>query len=161
MWEFSSNQSAVMSHPRPYTGVLNRLKAVGLRPTRQRLALAKLLFDNGDRHVTAEALHGQALAEHVRVSLATVYNTLHQFTDAGLLREVVVDSGRSYFDTNTAEHHHFYFEDTGRLQDIAADAVELACLPRPPEGARVRRVDVIIRLTGDPEARDDRSAEPG
>ncbi len=142
-----------MITPRPYARVVRLLRAKGLRPTRQRIALGKLLFDSGaDRHVSAEQLHDEALGQSVRVSLATVYNALHQFTDAGLLREVVVDPGRSYFDTNTTEHHHFYFEDTGRLQDVAADEVELTCLPRPPAGARVRRVDVIIRLTGDPEA---------
>jgi Fur family iron response transcriptional regulator len=144
-----------MTTTRPYARAVGLLKAKGLRTTRQRIALAKLLFETGaDRHLTAEQLHDEVLGQAIRVSLATVYNTLHQFTDAGLLREVVVDPGRSYFDTNTTEHHHFYFEDTGRLQDIAAEAVELACLPRPPDGARVRRVDVIIRLTGDPFASD-------
>ena len=128
------------------------LRAKGLRTTRQRITLAKLLFDSGgDRHVSAEQLHNEALNQSIRVSLATVYNTLHQFTEARLLREVVVDSGRSYFDTNTTEHHHFYFEDTGRLRDIAADTVELNYLPQPPKGARVCRVDVIVRLTGNPE----------
>ena len=128
------------------------LKAKGLRTTRQRIALTKLLFDGGgDRHVSAEQLHDEALNQSIRVSLATVYNTLHQFTDARLLREVVVDSARSYFDTNTTEHHHFYFEDTGRLRDIAANTVELNYLPRPPKGVRVCRVDVIVRLTGNPE----------
>ena len=141
-----------MSLPRPYTGVLNRLKAVGLRPTRQRLALAKLLFENGDRHVTAEALHGEALAEHVRVSLATVYNTLHHFTEAGLLREVVVDPGRSYFDTNTSDHHHFFFEDTGGIRDIPADAVAVTSLPRLPDGAKLSRIDVVVRLNGRPHS---------
>ncbi len=135
-----------MSLPRPYTGVLNRLKAVGLRPTRQRLSLAKLLFDNGDKHVTAEALHGEALAEKVRVSLATVYNTLHQFTEAGLLREVVVDPGRSYFDTNTSDHHHFFFEDAGELKDIPGHRVTLGHLPEPPQGTIIDRVDVVIRI---------------
>ncbi len=146
MWGFSGNQSAVMSFPRPYTGVLNRLRAVGLRPTRQRLALAKLLFDNGDRHVTAEALHGEALAENVRVSLATVYNTLHQFTEAGLLREVVVDPGRSYFDTNTSDHHHFFFEDSSELKDIPGHRVKLKRLPDPPQGTIIERVDIVIRV---------------
>src|ERR1700722_15326672 len=90
--------------------LLERLRAVGLRPTRQRIALARLLFDGGDRHITAEQLHGEALGAVIRVSLATVYNTLHQFTDAGLLREVVVEPGRSYFDSNTTDHHHFFCE---------------------------------------------------
>ncbi len=148
-----------MTTLRPYARAVGLLKANGLRPTRQRIALARLLFDSGaDRHVSAEQLHNEALGQSVRVALATVYNTLHQFTAAGLLREVVVDPGRSYFDTNVTEHHHFYFEDTGRLQDVPAELVELACLPRPPAGASVLRVDVIVRLTGDPEARDGAAA---
>jgi Fur family iron response transcriptional regulator len=138
-----------MVHNRPYTGVIDRLRAAGLRPTRQRIALAKLLFEAGDRHVTAEELHGEALSGNVRVSLATVYNTLHQFTAAGLLRQVVVDSGRSYFDTNTLDHHHFFFEETGRLQDIPGDAVTVSTLPTPPGGATISRVDVIVRVAGD------------
>ncbi len=135
-----------MANHRPYSSVIGRLKAVGLRPTRQRLALAKLLFDKGNRHITAEHLHGEAIGANVRVSLATVYNTLHQFTGAGLLREVVVEPGRSYFDTNVEEHHHFYFEDTCRLEDIPGDQIRLADLPAPPDGTRVSRVDVIIRV---------------
>ena len=141
-----------MTTSRTFARTGGMLRAKGLRTTRQRIALAKLLFDSGsDRHVSAEQLNDEALKQSIPVSLATVYNTLHQFTAARLLREVVVDSGRSYFDTNTTEHHHFYFEDTGRLQDIAADSVELTCLPCPPKGARVCRVDVIVRLAGDPE----------
>ena len=118
----------------------------GLRPTRQRLALARLLFNGGDRHVTAEHLHGEAEALAIRVSLATVYNTLHQFTEAGLLREVVVEPGRSYFDTNVSDHHHFFCESTGHLQDIPGEQVMVGQLPTPPEGAEIRRVDVIIRI---------------
>ena len=135
-----------MTNIRPFAPILDRLKAVGLRPTRQRLALARLLFEGGDRHVTAEQLHGEAQSARIRLSLATVYNTLHQFTDHGLLREVVVESGRSYFDTNTTEHHHFFFEAQGRLEDIPGHQVELARLPTPPAGMRVRRVDVIVRV---------------
>lgn len=131
---------------RPYTGVLDRLKAAGLRPTRQRLALAKLLFDAGDRHVTAEQLHGEAQTAKIRVSLATVYNTLHQFTEAELLREVVVEPGRSYFDTNTSDHHHFFHEDVGDLTDIPAASLTVATLPKTPDGMEVKRVDVIVRL---------------
>jgi len=131
---------------RPYSTVLERLRGAGLRPTRQRLALARLLFDNGHRHVSAEQLHGEALDSAVRVSLATVYNTLHQFTAAGLLTEVVVEPGRSYFDTNVEDHHHFFFEDTGVLQDIPGDRVVVNDLPPPPQGTAVRRVDVIIRV---------------
>lgn len=134
---------------RPYANALELLRAAKLRPTRQRLALTRLLFDKGDRHVTAEQLHGEAQMASVRVSLATVYNTLHQFVGAGLLREVVVDPGRSYFDTNVGNHHHFYFEDTGRLQDIPGDRVDVAELPPPPAGTQIRRVDVIIRVGAD------------
>jgi Fur family iron response transcriptional regulator len=135
-----------MNSVRPYTGVLDRLKAAGLRPTRQRLALAKLLFEGKDRHVTAEQLHSEAHTANIKVSLATVYNTLHQFTEAELLREVVVEPGRSYFDTNISDHHHFFHEDESVLTDIPATALSVANLPATPEGTEVKRVDVIIRL---------------
>jgi Fur family iron response transcriptional regulator len=131
---------------RPFSHALERLRRVGLRPTRQRLALARLLFDEGNRHVTAEQLHGEAGAAAVRVSLATIYNTLHQFTAAGLLNEIVVEPGRSYFDTNVDDHHHFFFEDSGRLQDIPGDTVLVTEMPEAPSGMAIRRVDVIIRL---------------
>jgi Fur family transcriptional regulator, iron response regulator len=136
----------IMTQERPYSDAIARLKAAGLRPTRQRLALARLLFAGGDRHLTAEQLHGEATAEQVPVSLATVYNALHQFTAAGLLREVIVEAGRSYFDTNVSDHHHFFHEDNGRLEDIDGDEVRLGDLPQPPKGKRIRRVDVIIRV---------------
>ena len=131
---------------RPYATLLERLKTAGLRPTRQRLGLARLLFSTGDRHVTAEQLHGEALEAQIRVSLATIYNTLHQFTNAGLLREVVVEPGRSYFDTNTTDHHHFFQEAAGHLEDIPGEQVRLAELPAPPSGTAIRRVDVIVRV---------------
>jgi Fur family iron response transcriptional regulator len=130
---------------------LERLRAVNLRPTRQRLALARLLLENGERHVTAEQLHGEALAAGIPVSLATIYNTLHQFTDSGLLHEVVVEPGRSYFDTNTTDHHHFFCEATGRLQDIPGHDLTVTTLPLPPSGTEISRVDVIIRVR--PETR--------
>ena len=126
---------------------MNRLRAAGLRPTRQRLALARLLFGTGDRHVTAEQLHDEAMAAKVKVSLATVYNTLHQFCEAGLLREVVVEPGRSYFDTNISDHYHFFFPASGRLHDIPGAALRIDSLPEPPDGASIDRVDVIIRLS--------------
>jgi Fur family transcriptional regulator, iron response regulator len=131
---------------RPFADALFRLRSAGLRPTRQRLALAKLLLEKGDRHVTAEQLHSEARQAEIRVSLATVYNTLHQFTDAGLLREVVVAPGRSYFDTNMGDHHHFFYESSGRLEDIPAERVGVGQLPPAPEGTRIRRVEVIVRL---------------
>jgi Fur family iron response transcriptional regulator len=125
---------------------VERLKRAGLRPTRQRIALAELLFGTADRHVTAEQLHGEASNAGTRISLATVYNTLHQFTAAGLLREVVVESGRSYFDTNTGSHHHFYYEDSGDIVDIDAANVAFAALPETPDGHEIAAVDVVIRV---------------
>jgi Fur family transcriptional regulator, iron response regulator len=135
----------LMSIDRPFANALDLLRAAKLRPTRQRLALAKLLFEKTDRHLTAEQLHSEAESAALPVSLATVYNTLHQFVEAGLLREVVVEPGRSYFDTNTSDHHHFFFEATGTLMDIASDRIEVRNLPQPPHGA-IRRVDVVIRV---------------
>lgn len=131
---------------RPYSDALKRLRDVGLRPTRQRLSLARLLFENGNRHVTAEQVHEEALGGGVKVSLATVYNTLHQFTEAGLLREVVVDAGRTYFDTNIEDHHHFFYEDSGDLRDIPLQSVQVTDLPLPPDGHDVARVDVVVRI---------------
>jgi Fur family iron response transcriptional regulator len=130
----------------PGAEVLARLRAAGLRPTRQRLLLARLLLGNGNRHVTAEQLHAEALAADSRVSLATVYNTLHQFVETGLLQQVVVEPGRSYFDTNTSNHHHFFCEPSGILQDIPAGALTVRGIPLPPKGTEIRRVDVVIRL---------------
>jgi Fur family iron response transcriptional regulator len=131
---------------RPFASVIELLRAAGLRPTRQRLALARLLFDKGDRHVSAEQLHSEAVQAALPVSLATVYNTLHQFIAAGLLREVVVSSGRSYFDTNVSDHHHFFFEDSGQLVDIPSDQIGVTGLPAPPSGTAIRRVEVVIRV---------------
>ncbi len=132
-----------------YTTIIKKLRDAGLRPTRQRIALAELMFAEGDRHVSAEILHNEAVKARVSVSLATVYNTLHQFTEAGLLREIAVDAGRSYFDTNTSDHHHFYFEGDGHLEDISSDDVVVSSLPVPPAGSRISRVDVIIRVNED------------
>ena len=131
---------------RPFTNALNKLRDSGLRPTRQRLALAKLLFEGEDRHVTAEMLHAEATSNDMHVSLATVYNTLHQFTEAGLLREVVVDSSKTYFDTNISDHHHFYYEKDGRLVDIAGNGIEIKGLPDLPEGASLKGMEIIVRL---------------
>lgn len=123
------------------------LKAGGLRPTRQRLALAELLVGDGlNRHVTAESLFVLASDAGERVSLATVYNTLRAFCDAGLMNEVVVDGSKSYFDTRTDDHPHFYWEDSHRLTDAPAEELEIAALPRVPDGMAVARVDVVIRL---------------
>lgn len=123
-----------------------RLRAAGLRPTRQRVALARVLFEGGPRHVTAESLYAEVRGTRMPVSLATVYNALNQFRDAGLLREVVVAPGRSYFDTNTSHHHHFFIEPDGELHDFPSERVTIAGLPAPPRGTRVNRVDVIVRV---------------
>jgi Fur family transcriptional regulator, iron response regulator len=126
--------------------VTERLRKAGLRPTRQRVALATLLFSDGHRHVTAEELHAEAHGSRLPVSLATVYNTLNQFTEAGLLREVAIEGHRSYFDTNTSNHFHFYLEEERKLFDIPGDELQVRGLPELPPGTRVRRIDVIVRL---------------
>ena len=119
----------------------------GLRPTRQRLALAGLLVGDGmNRHVTAESLYTAVGASGAKVSLATVYNTLRAFCDAGLLNEVVVDGARSYFDTRLDDHPHFYWEDSHALTDAPAEKLVIEGLPEAPEGMAVSRVDVVIRL---------------
>ena len=123
-----------------------KLKEAGLRPTRQRVALGWLLFGKGDRHVTAERLFEEANSSRVPVSLATVYNTLHQFTQAGLLREIAVDGAKTYFDTNLSSHHHFLIEETNALVDVPGSHVEVGRLPEAPPGMVIERVDVIIRL---------------
>ena len=122
------------------------LRQVGLRPTRQRLALGVLMFAEGDRHFTAEMLYEEACRAHVPLSLATVYNTLHQFTDAGLLREVAVNGSKTYFDTNVSDHHHFFIESEHNLVDTpSADGI-VGELPPVPEGYEISRVDVVVRL---------------
>jgi Fur family iron response transcriptional regulator len=125
------------------------LRRAGLRPTRQRLALAALLFGEHDRHVTAEMLHAEAVATGHRVSLATVYNALHQFKRAGLLRELALDAAKTYFDTNTSNHNHFFIESEGVLLDIPNDAVRIDGLPEPPAGMKISHIDVVVRLVPD------------
>src|SRR5207253_7666582 len=131
------------------TAAIERLRRASLRPTRQRVALAKILFGSGDRHFTAEQLHAEAVAAHVPVSLATVYNALNQFTRAGLLREVAIEGDRTYFDTNTSNHFHYYIEAEDRLFDIEATELSVNGLPEPPPGTKVARIDVIVRLRRD------------
>jgi Fur family iron response transcriptional regulator len=132
----------------PRTGhehMVGLLRQAGLRPTRQRVELGHILFGRGHRHVAAESLHAEAEGAGVRVSLATVYNTLHQFTQAGLLREIAVDGGRAYFDTNTSDHHHFLVEGEGRLIDFGGQ-VGIDPLPEPPEGMEITSVDIVVRV---------------
>ena len=123
------------------------LRDAGLRPTRQRIALADLLFAKGDRHVSAESLFEEAKASGVSLSLATVYNTLHQFSAAGLLRSISVDSSKTYFDTNTGNHNHFFVEETNEVIDMPMDnMLSLSDLPEPPQGMEIASVDIVVRV---------------
>ena len=131
---------------RPFTGAVDRLTAAGLRPTRQRLGLARLLFEDGNRHISAEQLHREATDGGVKVSLATVYNTLNQLTEVGLLREVAMAAGRAYFDTNTSAHYHLFNEDTGELFDVPGDSVVLSVLPKIPENTVIGNIDVVFHI---------------
>ena len=130
----------------PWHDVKSMLRDVGLRPTRQRMALGWLLFAKGDRHLTAEMLYEEASRAKVPVSLATIYNTLHQFTDAGLLRQVAVDGSKTYFDTNTTAHHHFFVEDDNELVDIPGAEDIVGNIPVAPPGYEIARIDVVVRL---------------
>ncbi len=126
--------------------IADLLRQAGLRPTRQRTALGHLLFGSGDRHVTAELLHAEAESNGENVSLATVYNTLHQFRRAGLLRELAIDGSKTYFDTNTSNHNHYFLEPDGELMDIPSDQIRVDGLPEPPEGMKISHIDVVVRL---------------
>lgn len=130
---------------RPYTGVVQKLRQVGLRPTRQRMALAKYLFDGPDRHVTAEILH-EEVRRNNNISLATVYNALHQFTNAGLLKEVVVNSGQTYFDTNMSNHFHFYNVKEDKLSDIPPEIMDMGILPPAPKGHKYSHIELVIHV---------------
>jgi Fur family transcriptional regulator, iron response regulator len=132
---------------RPTATVPEMLRQARLRPTRQRLTLGRLLFESGDRHVTAEQLHAEVTALGEHVSLATVYNTLHQFKRAGLVRELAIEGSKAYFDTNTSNHNHFLLETTGDLMDIPGDAIRVEGLPEPPDGMRITHVDVVVRVS--------------
>ena len=124
-----------------------RLRDAGLRPTRQRCALADLLYAHGHRHVTAEMLYEECLLAGIPVSLATIYNTLHQFRDAGLLRDVSVGGTKTYFDTNISDHHHFYNDSDGRLIDIPDGLIDVLGVPEAPDGKMITRVDVVVQLS--------------
>lgn len=130
----------------PLHDLRGKLDAVGLRPTKQRMRLGWLLFGRGDRHVTAEKLFEEAQASGAQISLATVYNTLNQFTSAGLLREVTIDGARTYFDTNIDDHQHFLTEEAHLLVDLPKELIDFRALPEPPEGMEIARIDVVVRL---------------
>ncbi|MCV3766909.1 iron response transcriptional regulator IrrA [Rhizobium sp. TRM95796] len=123
-----------------------KLREAGLRPTRQRVALASLLYAKGDRHLTVEELHAEAQDAGIDVSLATVYNTLHQFTEARMIRVLAVEGSRTYFDTNVSDHHHFFVEGRNEVLDIPQNNISINNLPAPPEGMEIAHVDVVIRL---------------
>lgn len=130
----------------PLSELRDKLRRVGLRPTRQRVSLGWLLFGKGDRHITAEILFEEASRARVPVSLATVYNTLHQFTEAGLLRQLALDGSKAYFDTNPSEHHHFFLEEEGEVMDMPECGISVDSLPEAPEGMEIAGVEVIVRL---------------
>ncbi|WP_019995967.1 iron response transcriptional regulator IrrA [Aureimonas ureilytica] len=126
--------------------VFERLRSAGLRPTRQRVALCNLIFGAGDRHLSAEELHEEAHRAGEPVSLATVYNTLHQFTDAGLVRPLSAEGQRTYFDTNTSDHFHFFVESDNTMIDIPDGMVSVTNIPEPPEGMEIVNIDVVVRV---------------
>jgi Fur family iron response transcriptional regulator len=130
----------------PLSTLRGELRRVGLRPTRQRQFLGWLLFGKGERHVTAEALFAEANRSGMPVSLATVYNTLHQFTAAGLLRQLIVNGGKAYFDTNPREHHHFFLEDAGTIVDVPLGSIAVTDAIAPPDGMEIIRVEVVVHL---------------
>jgi Fur family iron response transcriptional regulator len=140
------NQDALHSPVVTRPEIRSLLRRSGLRPTRQRVALAEILFGHGHRHISAENLHDEATIEKVPVSLATIYNTLHQFTEAGLLREVAVDGSKTYFDTNIGDHHHFFVEDSNEVIDIPDGEMGVDNIPTPPPGYEISRIDVVVRL---------------
>jgi Fur family iron response transcriptional regulator len=140
-----SEKSPIATGSEATTATSDLLRKAGLRPTRQRMTLGRLLFEGGDRHVTAEQLHAEVADQGGHVSLATVYNTLHQFKRAGLVRELAIEGSKAYFDTNTSNHNHFLLEPTGELMDIPSDCVSVG-LPELPEGMKITHVDVVVRL---------------
>ncbi|KQS95610.1 iron response transcriptional regulator IrrA [Rhizobium sp. Leaf386] len=128
------------------TTTTQRLRSAGLRPTQQRIALANLLFAEGYRHFTAEELHHEATQRGFALSVATVYNTLSQFTEAGLVRTLAVEGARTWYDTNVADHHHFFVEGSGEILDVPGSHIKIDNLPEPPDGFEIANVDIVIRL---------------
>jgi len=152
-WRLAKLKALNWNHNPVYKGFMNadlkiaeKLRMAGLRPTQQRLALARVLFEGCDKHVCAESLHEDAMKVGISVSLATVYNALHRFEDAGLLREVAIEGVRSYYDTNTSNHFHFFNEEDGELYDIEPGDLKISGLPTVPTGQEIDRIDVIVRL---------------
>jgi len=142
----NSQSDKVNSQDIKLLSVGTRLREANLRPTKQRVALAGLLFAKGDRHVSAENLFEEAKMAGVKISLATVYNTLHQFTESGLLKAIAIDSNRTYFDTNVGDHNHFYVEGSDELIDMPEDVIRFENLPTPPKGMEISGIDVVVRI---------------
>jgi len=142
----TSSNCALCKKECPSRDVGLKLRRAGLRPTRQRVDLARLLFASGDRHITADMLHEEAVRQFLPVSLATVYNTLQQFTNSGLLRRLATDGHRTWFDTNVSDHHHMFCDEESSIIDVPADYVTVERLPPVPEGMEIARVEVVIRL---------------
>lgn len=138
---------------RRYGEAMRRLKGAGLRPTRQRLSILGMLLETAPRHVTAEELFQEVRQAGIPVSLATIYNTLNQFTQAGLMGEVVVGSGQSYFDTDPSSHCHYFDKTTGEIYDIPSDVVTITHLPEPPPGKVIDRIDVVVRIKNEKSVR--------
>jgi len=142
----NSQSDKVNSQDIKLLSVGTRLREANLRPTKQRVALAGLLFAKGDRHVSAENLFEEAKMAGVKISLATVYNTLHQFTESGLLKAIAINSNRTYFDTNVGDHNHFYIESTDELIDFPNDTIQFENFPTPPEGMKIISIDIVVRI---------------
>jgi Fur family iron response transcriptional regulator len=145
MAEFSQGGSAAETQPSRFR-YRSLLEQYGLRATRQRLGLARLLLSKGNRHVTADTLAAEANALKMQASLATVYNVLNLFAEVGIVRGLPIESTKTVFDTNTTDHSHFYYEDTGQIEDIPLQGMEIAGKVVPPDGYEIVRVDVVVRL---------------
>lgn len=133
----------MMSNP---AVIEHRLRRFGVRPTRQRVSLLRLLYRYGHRHVAAEQLYQEALTDGIHLSLATVYNTLNQLAAIGMIRKVVVNTGQTFFDTNNSDHHHYYVEGRNQVFDVQANDIEVSQLPEPPEGFEIAGVEIVVRL---------------
>ena len=128
-----------------YHQAMKKIESSGIRPTKQRRVLAKILFEKGNRHLSADELFHDVKKEDRKISMATVYNTLKQFTSLGLVREVVVDQNKSLYCTNHKSHYHLYIEDEGKIVDIPTKNIDLN-IPSIPACLQLHNIDVIVRI---------------
>ena len=128
-----------------YNSAISKLEKNGIRATKQRRVLAKLIFDKGKRHISAENLYDEVKKEERKISMATVYNTLKQFTNLGLIREIVVDQNKSLYCNNNQSHYHLYIEDEGKVIDIPTQNIDLD-IPSIPACLQLHDIDVIVRI---------------